>query len=157
MEELWLLVALAAIVVVAAKPFREKVLGSLDKRGEAIREELAEAKRLREDAQALLAKHNKQLAEVEETTRTMLARAQNDAESITARMKADMDNAMTRRSEQAEQRIAAAEASAVQEVRSAAAELTLATTKRLLDEQLDQGKRQDLTAQAIEQVGRQLH
>ena len=57
MLELWLLVSLVILIALIWKPIKVHVLGGLDNRGQAIRNELDEAKRLHEEAKELLARH----------------------------------------------------------------------------------------------------
>ena len=61
MLELWLLIALIILVAVIYKPVTRVIFGALDGHAAKVRAELDQAKRLREEAQSLLASHQRQL------------------------------------------------------------------------------------------------
>jgi F-type H+-transporting ATPase subunit b len=57
MLELWLLIALLILIAIIYKPLTRTIFGALDGHAAKVRAELEEAKRLREEAQSLLAEH----------------------------------------------------------------------------------------------------
>jgi F-type H+-transporting ATPase subunit b len=156
MIELWLLVALVILIVLVWKPFNVHVLGGLDKRGQAIRNELDEAKRLHEEAKELLAKHRRQLHEGESLAADIEARAKAETERLQAGLKADFDELVERRTQQAEERIAQEQARAMADVRARAADLTVATTRRLLTEKLGGDTAQKVMQASIGEVTKKL-
>jgi F-type H+-transporting ATPase subunit b len=98
------------------------VLNGLDARGKAIADELAEAAKLRAEAQALLASFDKKRAEAEAQAAAIVADAQAQANDIARDAAVRMEEFVTRRTAQAEAKIAFAEAQATAEVRAAAAD-----------------------------------
>ncbi len=156
MLELWLLVAIIILAVLVRKPFMEHVLGGLDKRGQAIRNELDEAKRLHEEAKELLAKHRRQLHEGESLAADIEARAKLETERLQTRLKAEFEQLVDRRTQQAEERIAQEEARALADVRARAADLTVATTRRLLTEKLGGDAAQRVMQASIGEVTKKL-
>ena len=98
------------------------VLNGLDARGKAIADELAEAAKLRAEAQALLASFDKKRAEAEAQAATIVAEAHAQALDIAKDAAARMEEFVSRRTAQAEAKIAFAEAQATAEVRAAAAD-----------------------------------
>jgi F-type H+-transporting ATPase subunit b len=139
MEYFWLLISLIILVLVLWKPVKEQLVGALDRRADQIRRELDEAQRLREEAQALLAKRG-----AEENAR------------VEAKLRADLEAAINHRTRAAEERIAQEEARAVAEIRGKATDLAMRTTRRLIVDQLDPAKEQDLIASAIRDVRQKL-
>lgn len=99
--------------------------GALDARSERIRNELQEAERLREEAQAMLAQYQKQLHDGEARAKAISRQAEQDLERQSQRRKEELDASLKRRTEQAMQRIAQAESSTVRELRGRAAELAM--------------------------------
>ena len=85
----------------------------LDARAAAISSELDEAKRLREDAAALLATYQAKAKEAEGEAAAILAAAQADAACLQAEGKAALEALVARRTKMAEDKIAQAEASAI--------------------------------------------
>jgi F-type H+-transporting ATPase subunit b len=156
MDYFWLLMSIIILVLVLWKPIKENVIGALDARSDAIRRELDEAQRLREEAQALLAKHQRQLHEGEGLAATILQRGSEENARVDAQLRADMESAVDRRTKAAEERIAQEEARAVAEIRAKATNLAVRTTRRLLIDQIDPAKEQDLIASAIQDVRQKL-
>jgi len=98
------------------------VLSSLDARGKAIADELAQAAKLRQEAQALLASFDKKRAEADAQAAAIVAEARAQAEQLAKDAAQRMEEFVTRRTAQAEAKIAFAEAQATADVRAAAAD-----------------------------------
>lgn len=156
MLEIWLLIALAILIAVIWKPLSRAIVGALDGHAGKVRAELDGAKRLREEAQSLLAEHKRQLAAGQEHARSISEHARREAERQAERHRAELEASLARRTEQALGRIAQEEARAVQDVRNQAATLAIRTTRRLLADQVDSDHAQVLVDRAIEEVGRKL-
>ena len=99
---------------------------ALDSRAAKIQAELDEAKRLREEAQALLAQIKNQREDAERTAAEMLANAELEAKRLEVEAEAKLKEQIKRRAELAERKIANAEAAAAAEVKAAAADLAAA-------------------------------
>ena len=135
MLELLLLVALLILIAIVYKPLTRIVFGALDGHAAKVRAELDAAKRLREEAQSLLAGDQRRLAAGEDQAHKIVGQAQ--AEVQTERHRSELEAALQRRTAQAMERIEREEARALQEVRTQAATLAIRTTERLLADQLD--------------------
>lgn len=101
----------------------------LDNRAEAIRNELDEARRLREEAQALLASYQRKKADAEEQAQEIIERARREADAMATQAEADLALRIQRREAQAEAKIASAKAQAVADVKSRAADLAIDAVK----------------------------
>ena len=156
MLELWLLISLIILIVLVWKPFQRHVLGGLDKRALDIKHELDAAKRLHEEAKELLARHRRQLHEGETLASDIEARAKAETERLQTRLKADFDQLVERRTQQAEDRIAQEEARALADLRARAADLTVATTRKLLTEKLGGDAAQRVMQASIAEVTKKL-
>ena len=156
MLEVWLLIALAILVAVIWKPVNRTIFGALDGHAAKVGAELDGAKRLREEAQSLLAEHKRQLASGQDQARAISEHARREAERQAERHRTDLEASLARRTEQALGRIAQEEARAVQDVRDQAATLAIRATRRLLADQVDSEHAQVLVDRAIEEVGRKL-
>ena len=95
---------------------------ALDKRADRIKAELAEAERLRAEAEAVLASFGKRLQEAEAEAAAVVRQAHADAEILAADAAERLADFIKRRTKQAEDKIASAEAQAAADVRAAAAE-----------------------------------
>ena len=156
MLELLLLIALVILFAVIWKPLSKTVLGALDGHAAKVRAELDEAKRLREEAQTMLAEHQRKLEGGEDHAKTIVGHAREEAERQSERHRAELAATLERRTQQALDRIAQAETRALSEVRGHAANLVVRTTERLLRDQLDEQHAQALLDDAIEDVGNKL-
>ncbi len=131
--EFWVAVAFVIFLALVAKLGGFKALtNGLDKRGERIAGELGEAKRLREEAQALLASYEKRRREAETEAQSIIAQAKAEAERLAKEAEVKLADFVIRRQKAAEQKIAQAEADATREVRSAAAEAAIQASEAIL-------------------------
>jgi F-type H+-transporting ATPase subunit b len=154
----WLLEVIALVILIALiyRPLSRIIIGALDGHTVKVRAELDAAKRLREEAQSLLAGYQRQLVSGEDQARAIVEHARAETERQIERHHAELEASLKRRTEQVLGRIAQEEARALQELRAYAATLAIRTTERLLRERVDGPHAQALLDGAIEQVGRKL-
>ncbi len=152
-------VALAFIIAVLAlfKPAGKMIVGGLDKRSDRIRDELDEARRLREEAQELLASYERKQREAEKEAEGIVAHAKEEAERLAKRAAADLEAQVARRRQQALDRIDQAGKDAEREVRAAAVDLALKATRKLLAEKIGEEQQSKLVDDAIAEVAKRLH
>src|ERR1700734_1201559 len=74
-----------------------KILDAIDQRQARIKSELDEARRLREEAQALLAEFERKGREAESEAEAMIAGAKAEAERLTSEAKTKMEDFIARR------------------------------------------------------------
>jgi F-type H+-transporting ATPase subunit b len=108
------------------------VLSSLDDRSKRISDELDEARRLKEEAQALVQEYRRKHKDAEQEAKAILASAEADAQRIAAEAKARMEEFVVRRTKMAEAKIAQAESQARSDVRAAAADAAVGAAERIL-------------------------
>ena len=131
--ETWVAVAFLIFVgILAYFGVHRTVLNAIDERGRKIEGELAEAKRLREEAQAIVADYKAKQAAAEKEAVEIVAAAKADAERLATEAKTKVEDFVARRTKMAEAKIAQAEAQAVAEVRSAAADVATAAAGSVL-------------------------
>jgi F-type H+-transporting ATPase subunit b len=109
-----------------------KVTDALDQRQSRIKGELDEARRLKEEAQALLAEFQRKGREAEKEAEAIISGAKVEAERIAAEAKTRMEDFVVRRTKMAEAKIIQAEAQAVADVRSAAADAAVTAAEKIL-------------------------
>ena len=131
----------------------KKIAGALDARSDAIRDELDEARRLREEAQALLASYQRKQKEAEAQAESIVKQARSDAENMAVQARKDLGERLERRAAQAEAKIANAEAQAMGEVKAKAADLALDTAETLLRTKLTAADKTKLIQEGIKQMG----
>lgn len=130
---------------------------NLDKRAADISNELEQAKRLREEAQQLLAEYQRKRNEAEKEAASIVATAEREAENLREEARRKTEEYVTRRTALAEQKIKQAETEAVNEVRASAVELAVAAAERLMTEKVDGKKADELFRSSLGQIESQLN
>jgi F-type H+-transporting ATPase subunit b len=122
------------LVILAKLPGR--VTSVLDARAAVIAKEIEEARRLREEAQALLASYEKRAREAEKEAQDIIVQARAEAERLAVEAKKALEVQIARRAKLAEDKIAQAEAQALAEVRGLAADVAIGAAGRIIAEQM---------------------
>src|SRR5579859_2400028 len=129
----WVGVAFVVFVVIlvfaGVHKFAWKALGDA---GDKVRAQLDEANRLREEAQALLARIQSDREHSEKLAAEIMANAQEQAQRLQAEAQERLAEQIERRGQLAERRIATAEAQAAAEVKAAAGELAAQIAEQVL-------------------------
>lgn len=131
--------------------------GLLDQRAEQIRNELDEARALREEAQTILASYERKQREVAEQSSRIIAHARSEAEIAAEQAKADLKASIARRVAAAEDQIASAEQSAVREVRDRAVTIAIAAAAEVIAARTSAADQNKLIEGAIDEVSARLH
>lgn len=129
----------------------------LDKRAADIQAELDEARRIREEAQTLLASYERKARDVQDQADRIIAHARAEAELAAEEAKAEIQASIARRLASAEGQIASAEAAAVKDVRDRAAAVAIAAARQVVAEQMDAAKAGQMIDASIAEVGAKLH
>lgn len=130
---------------------------TLDERSDRIRAELAEAKRLREEAQHVLAEYQRKRKEAEAEAAAIVAAAEREAAMLSAEAKQKTEEFVARRTALSEQKIKQAETDAVNAVRVAAVDLAIAAAEKVLAKKTDDAVRSDLFAASLGEVKSRLN
>ena len=147
--EFWVLVAAIIFVALVGKKVGGALTGGLDARAARIRGELDEARRLREEAEALVAEYRAKQKEAMADAEAIVAHARQEAERIAAQSARDLEAALARRQRMAEERIAQAEAKALDEVRAAAIDVAIAAAREVIAAEIDAKRGSALIDEAI--------
>ena len=124
----------------------------LDDRADGIRRELDEARKLREQAQSLLADYQRKAREAENEAKSIIDQAKREAEAMASETKKSLIESIERRSKQAEDKIARAEAQALSEVRATAVDTALAAAEKMLKARVPGQVGDDLIDQSIKDL-----
>jgi F-type H+-transporting ATPase subunit b len=134
----WVSLAMIAVFAILIWKKVPAAIGSaLDKKIATIRGQLEEARQLRADAEALKAEYEAKAAAAEAEAATVIERARHEAEGIVEQAKADTAALIERRGRMAEDKIAAAERAAIDQVRARAADAAAAAAAKLIEQDLD--------------------
>jgi F-type H+-transporting ATPase subunit b len=156
--EFWVAVAFViflGILVYVGVP--KMLLASLDARAHRVQAELDEARRLKEEAQKLLAEYQGKQRQAETEAAAIIEGAKAEAERIAAESKTKMEEFVARRTKMAETKIAQAEAQAVADVRAAAAEAAVSAAEKILTESVKGKVADDLLTRGIQDAKSKLN
>ena len=152
-SEFWVAVGFVIVVgIFLYKRLPAFVGAALDARAAAIAKELDDARKLREDAEALLAKYKAKAATVEQEAEAILTEAKAEAERFAAESRESLKGQIERRAKAAEDKIAQAEAQAMAEIRGLAADAAAAAAEKLIAARLDEKRASDLIAQSLKEL-----
>lgn len=149
------LVLFLALVVYLKVP--GKLAKSLDDRAARITHELDEAKRLRAEAQSLLAEYQSKRKEAEAEAASIVAAAEREAAMLTAEAKQKTEEFVTRRTALSEQKIKQAEADAINSVRATAVDIAIAAAESVITAKSDAATQAALFAKAVGDVKTRLN
>jgi F-type H+-transporting ATPase subunit b len=154
----WALVSLViffGIIIYLKVP--GQIASTLDRRAASIRNELDQARRLREEAQALLADYQRRAREAEVEAEEIIDQAKHEAEALAVEAKRRMQEYVAGRTRLAEQKIAQAEMQALQEVRALSADVAIAAAEKILSVRAKGEGGAALIDKAIGEVRAKLH
>lgn len=151
------MVALAIFVgVVIYLKVPGRIAAMLDERAKKIAEDLDQAKRLREEAQALLAEYERKRKSAEDEAAEIIEAAREEADRLTEEATSSLEALVVRRSRAVEEKIAQAEAQAIADVRRRSADLAVEAARRVLADQM-KDKSEEYVAQAIRDISAKLN
>jgi F-type H+-transporting ATPase subunit b len=156
--ETW--VAIAFVIFVGVLIYfgvHKLIVNTLDQRTARIRGELDEARRLKDEAAALLAEYRRKQQTAEREAAEIVAGAKAEAERLAAEAKTRMDEFVARRTRMAETKIAQAEAQALADVRAAAADAAVAAAEKILTQTVKGSVADDLLSKGIAELKSKLN
>lgn len=156
--EFWVAIAFLAFVGVLIKMgVPSMITKSLDDRADAVRKELDQARRLREEAQDLLADYQRKQRAADDEAKAIIDQARREAETMKADSAKSLKEQLERRTRLAEEKIARAEAQAVGEVRAAAVDAAMSAAEHLIADKLKTDGGADLVNRSIRDLKAKLN
>jgi F-type H+-transporting ATPase subunit b len=154
---LWATIALVICLAVAVYFGMPRMFTKiLDDRIAKVEGDLAEAKKLRDEAEALLAEYETKRQSAESEAAGIITAAQEEAKRLTEEANSSLADLITRRTKAVEDKIAQAEAQAVAEVRAKSADVAVEAARQLLGRQMGE-KGDAIVDQAIKDVAARLN
>lgn len=156
--EFWVAVSFFVFIAIALKAGAAKlIVGPLDNRTKQIASDLAEARRFRDEAEALLKAYETKRVAAETEAQTIVDNARADAERAASEAHARLTDFVARRTAAAEAKIAQAETQAAADVKAAAVEAAVLAAETILRDSL-KGKTADrVFAESLKEVRAQIH
>ena len=154
----WVAVAFVILMgVFAYFGVHRTLLKALDFRRDRIKTEIDDARRLKEEAEKLVAEYRARRASAEREAEEIITNAKAEAERIATEAKAKMEDFVARRTKSAEGKIAMAEAQALADVRAAAAEAAVAAAATIMSQTVKGQVAEDLVTKGIADVRQKLN
>ena len=153
-------VAIAFILFVAGIVYLNvhgKVGQALDSRSDAIARELEEARKLRAEAEALLADYKKRAENAQSEAEAILAQAGREAAGYATEARAAFDETIARRLGVAEQKIKLEEEKARKQIRAQAAELAIAAAEQLIQQKVTGPVAENMISASLDKIKKRLH
>ncbi|HUP67965.1 MAG TPA: F0F1 ATP synthase subunit B [Sphingomicrobium sp.] len=148
-------IALAMLVVIGGLIWKKvpgAIARALDDKIALIRAQLAEAESLRKEAEALKAEYEKKAKSADKDRDALIERARHEADEIVAKAKTDADALIERRTRMAQDKIAAEERAAVEQLRATAADAATKAAAKLIAQRHDAASDAKTVDQAIKEI-----
>lgn len=140
------------VALLVWKKVPDLITDALDKRSADIQKELDDARKLREEAQHILAEYQRKAREAEQEAEGIVAQAKKEAENFAKETRTKLEETLERRSKAADLKIIQAEAKAVEEVRTAAINAAIEASETLLAGQAKGTKADELINKSISEL-----
>jgi F-type H+-transporting ATPase subunit b len=148
----WVLIAFFLFFIIFGRKLWSALAQMLDDRAATVRAELEEAARLRREAEAMLRDAEAHRAEALREARALIEGAKSQAGRVAAAAASEAEASARRREQMAMDRIAAAEKTAVDEVRLTAVEVATTAARQVIAEGLSADADSRLIDHAITQL-----
>lgn len=152
----WVAVAFVLFVALFGRALARRLAALLDARRDAIRAELAEARRLRDDAQEILNDHAGRRKRAEEEAGALLEASREEAKRVADEAAERLAAQLARARARARHEIARAEEAAVQDFRARLAGLVIEAAEELAAGRVDDEVQRELAERTVADAGRAL-
>ena len=156
-EYTWIGLAFAITVFLFIRYLVPTINKALDARAEKIHDQLEQANRLRAEAQALLASYKAEQEAMLNQAEEIVATAKRDAAAMRTQAAAELKSALDRRTAQAHEKIARAEAEAVASIRTRIVESATESARSILAAQAAGAADEHAITRAISAIEAQIH
>lgn len=154
---IWLLASFVIFVGLIVKFGKAALLGMLDARINAIREEIKTAENLRIEAQEMLAQYQRKHKDSMKDAEQILETAKEQASEIKKQADVELKETIKRREKQLTERLDRMKQTAKDEIREYAANLAIEATSEIIADKLDKKANDKLVDAAIKNVGANIH
>jgi F-type H+-transporting ATPase subunit b len=153
----WAAASFVIFVVLAFRPLKKLVLTALDGRSLQIKKELDEALRLKEEAELFLVSCQRRYKEVLEEAAEITAHAREESKRMAEEAHDVLEQALARRMELADQKIANYETAVIQEIRTYTVNKAVQAAQQVISQNMDQATSDTLIDEALVAIGKKLH
>ncbi len=148
----WTIATFLVVLFILGKFAWGPILGALDAREKGIRDSIDEAARVRQEAQAALEEHKRQLADARRQAQEIVAEGREAGERLRREIEEKAREEGERILERTRQEIRRERDLAIEQIRTEAVELALAAASRILDEKLTEERDRALVRSYLEDI-----
>lgn len=148
----WTLLTFLTLLFILGKYAWGPILAALDAREKGIQDNIDDARRQRDEAEALLAEYREQLAEGRRHAQAMVAEGREAADALRKELEAKAREESRTMLANARREIAREREAAVEAVRRESVDVALAVASRLLSERLDSQRDRQLAMDYIDDL-----
>lgn len=154
---LWIALAFVILVGLLYKKVAKLLASTLDERSAKIEHELNTARKLREEAEEILALYKQKQAEYTKEAEAILRKAREDADQSAAHADKELKKALEARTQHALQKIEMEEERAISDVREHVIDISLAAARALILKHIESVPQEELLKLALTDIDRKLH
>ena len=130
----------------------QKIKGSLEQNILNIKNEIAEAEKLKEDAKNILAEHERKISNSKNEVKEMINQANEEAEKNIIKTNEVFHNFMENRKNNAEERIRQLKNQAEKDIKNASVKIAIESVEKLIKNSLDKSKLDKIYSSSIEET-----
>ena len=130
----------------------QKIKGSLEQNILNIKNEIAEAEKLKEDAKNILAEHERKISNSKNEVKEMINQANEEAEKNVIKTNEVFHNFMENRKKNAEERIRQLKNQAEKDIKNASVKIAIESVEKLIKNSLDKSKLDKIYSSSIEET-----
>ena len=150
--ETWVAVAFILFLVILFRFGWSKIVQALDNRAELIKNELDEARNLREQAQSLLADYQKKKQDSENEIAKIVQKARDDTNSTLNSSIQNHKKLLERRKKTAEEKISQAKERVIQDIKNSIIDISINASKALIEENITDNNNKKLVKEASNKI-----
>jgi len=130
----------------------QKIKVSLEENISNIKNQINEAEKLKEEAKNILSEHEKKISNSKNEVKTMINKANENAEKNIIRTNEDFHNLMENRKKNAEERIKQMKNQAIKDIKNTSVKIAIKSVEKLLKNSIDKSKLDKIYLSSIEET-----
>ena len=130
----------------------QKIKKTLEENISNIKNQINEAEKLKEDAKNILIENEKKISNSKNEVKTLINKANEDAEKNVIRTNEEFHNLMENRKKSAEERIRQLKIQAIKDIKNASVKIAIESVEKLIKNSLDKSKLDKIYTTSIEET-----
>ena len=130
----------------------QKVKDFLEQNITNIKDQINEAEKLKEEAKNILTEHEKKISNSKNEVKSMINKANEEAEKNVIRTNEEFHNLMENRKKRAEQRIKQLKNQAIKDIKNASVKIAIESVEKLFKNSIDKSKLDKIYSSSIEET-----